>query len=170
MNFFRNVLNFLSILLVFAFCVIQNPEVAFADNSDNNINTQLIDNPSGHNVSIYPPVDESGATVLDAYGPGKNGTIDLRKKRMTFAGHATGSLLYSNYYFTGKKSIVINVKNNLSKKLKVKIYASNNRVIPVKTLTVKPNVTYGTSVDGLKSDKKYFLTFSAPSNFEGYVR
>ncbi|WP_059171990.1 hypothetical protein [Bacillus sp. FJAT-27445] len=91
--------------------------------------------------------------------------------QMDFSGSAQGSALYTNKYFTGKSSVNIYVRNSHSSaKLTVKIIDIDGWFGGVvKTYTIEPGYQLYANPTGLDSKGRYYLEFSAPSNFSGYV-
>lgn len=122
------------------------------------------------NVSMEAPLEETENDVA-LYGLVKRGTdkvTDLNSSALTFAGHASGSTLYTNKHFTGKNSIGYSITNDCDEKLTVKFYTSSGW-FKSKAITIEANATLTGTIDGLDSDKLYYLTFSAPSDFSGSV-
>ena len=90
-----------------------------------------------------------------------------------FSGYAERTGLYTNYYFTGKTSYSVEVTNNSAKKtLKVIAYKINEKgkKVKLKTVTVKPNVISQFKISDLNSSDSILLYFSAPCDFEGYIK
>lgn len=91
-----------------------------------------------------------------------------------FNGQANGqAALYTNYLFTGVNSLAISVKNNHNTELKVKVrrrysIGSMPASSTVTTFTVNKNSTVSKSVS-VNANYKYYLEFSSPSNFNGYI-
>lgn len=118
-----------------------------------------------YNVSTEAPEETS------TYGLSKPSTdkcVDLNEEKLTFAGNAQGSTLYTNKHFTGKSSIGYSITNDCNTKLTVKFYTSSGW-FKSKKITVEANATLTGTIDGLDADKLYYLTFSAPSDFSGSV-
>lgn len=81
-----------------------------------------------------------------------------------FAGEANGQTLYTNYKFKGKTSYKITINNNHeSKTLTVKCRGVSG------TAKVKPGSTGTISISGIKDNKTFYVSFSAPSYFDGTV-
>ncbi len=92
-----------------------------------------------------------------------------------FNGSANGQAsLYTNYLFTGVDTLAISVKNNhKSNALKVKVcqrinLGKNSISKTIDSFTVYSGNTYSTSVK-VSSSNRYYLEFSSPSNFNGYI-
>lgn len=92
-----------------------------------------------------------------------------------FNGSANGQAsLYTNYLFTGVNTLAISVKNNhKSNALKVKVCQRINVgdysiSKTIESFTVYSGNTVSRSVK-VDSSKRYYLEFSSPSNFNGYI-
>lgn len=124
------------------------------------------------NVSTEPPVvqDQGGVSTFGLEAPFTSQVWNLvDKKQMDFAGAADGSPLYTNNNFKGKSQVSVNIKNFLDKKLTVVLYKQGS-FGSVTTITVNPNAELLTSINNLDANGLYYLRFSAPSDFKGYVK
>ncbi|HGE5782754.1 TPA: hypothetical protein ACGGHE_004797 [Bacillus pseudomycoides] len=101
--------------------------------------------------------------------PNKSDVVDLNKKQMDFSGKANGIMLYTNNHFTGKSTVAYSITNSSSYDLTVKIY-EYDAWSATQTLTVNKNSTSTGNIAGLDSSKLYYMSFSAPSDFAGYVK
>lgn len=82
-----------------------------------------------------------------------------------FGGEASNSTLYTNYKFKGKTSYTITINNNHgSKTLSVRCIGAKGSV------KVKAGKTGTIKISGIKADKTFYISFSAPSNFDGTVK
>ncbi len=109
---------------------------------------------------------------IGTYGlskPSTSNVVDLTIEQMGFQGSAEGSTLYTNSYFKGKSTITYSITNNSSTKLTVKIFTENGW-FATETLIVNANSTSTGTVSGLNTSTLYYMSFSAPSNFKGYVK
>lgn len=125
---------------------------------------------NNYNISTESSEKELGAEI-SMYGfskPSKKKYVNLNDEALTFSGHADGSTLYSNKYFTGKSSIGYSITNDSDSKLTVKFYTSSGWV-KSKKITVEGNATLTGTISGLDDSKLYYLTFSAPSDFNGSI-
>ncbi|AJC27109.1 MULTISPECIES: hypothetical protein [Bacillus] len=102
--------------------------------------------------------------------PNSNSIVNLTKNKLTFAGQATGNTLYSNSYFQGKSSISYSITNNIGTKLTVKVWNDSDWIFATETLTVNANGTATGTIKNLDANALYYLSFSAPSDFSGYVQ
>lgn len=118
-------------------------------------------------VSTRPPV-ESIITPDGLDKPGTDKYVNLNDGELTFSGSAGRSTLYTNKHFKGKSSIEYSITNDCDKKLTVKFYTSSGW-FKSKAITVEANATLTGTIDGLDKDKLYYLTFSAPSDFNGSI-
>ncbi|MCG3418359.1 hypothetical protein [Oceanobacillus jordanicus] len=126
-------------------------------------------------VSTEEPVSEDpeagGFSTFGLYEPGSSHNV-VRSGRMTFAGKADVSYLYTNKNFTGSSSYKLQIKNfHGSNQLKVDLYKKgtlwSSKVI---TYYVNAGSTRYAYPSGLDHEEDYFLRFDSPSNFEGYVQ
>lgn len=118
-----------------------------------------------HNVSTEPP------EAISTYGLSKPSTdkyVDLNDETLTFQGNAQASTLYTNKHFTGKAKIGYSITNDCDSKLTVKFYTSDGW-FKSKKITIEGNATLTGTMDGFDADELYYLTFSAPSDFNGSV-
>jgi len=107
--------------------------------------------------------------IADGLGrPSKDTCVNLVVKELTFAGVADHSVLYSNSCFTGKDNPAYDITNYSGSELKVKVH-SMSTFLTVCTIKVPANETLSGTLSGVKADKKYYLTFDAPSDFSGKV-
>lgn len=127
-----------------------------------------------YNVSTVAPTEtnvETNIGGISIYGldkPSTSNYVDLNSKPLTFAGNAQGSTLYTNKHFTGKSTVGYSITNYSNSKLTVKFYTSKGW-FNSKKITIEANATLTGTISGLDSDKLYYLTFSAPSDFSGSV-
>lgn len=84
-----------------------------------------------------------------------------------FSGYATGSSLYTNYYFKNKTSYTVYVENSGSTALKVQL---KDRFKTYGTITVPANGSTTQTISGVSSNAGVYLKFYAPSNFTGYIK
>ncbi|WP_455931122.1 hypothetical protein [Priestia aryabhattai] len=112
---------------------------------------------------------DGGFTVFSIERPSTKNVKDLNDGQLSFSGIASGSTLYTNSHFKGKSTIKYHIKNSSSSKLTVKIISSAS-LFASKTLTVNPSSTADGTVKDLDKKKLYYISFSAPSNFSGYVK
>lgn len=88
-----------------------------------------------------------------------------------FSGVADSSDLYTNYYFTNASQVVIHVDNlHETERLKVRVIIKRDQGIQISTDTtyIEPGHSEEWTVN-LDSNKSYFLRFSGPSDFEGWI-
>lgn len=127
-----------------------------------------------YNVKSEAPVESSIKTNIGEISikglskPSKDSYVNLNTESLTFAGHATGSTLYTNKHFKGKSTINYSITNDCDSKLTVKFYTSKGW-FKSKKITVEANATLTGIIDGLDASKLYYLTFSAPSDFSGVI-
>ncbi len=127
-----------------------------------------------YNVCTEAPTEVSiennigGVSIQGLGKPGTDKYVNLNSEKLTFAGHAQGSTLYTNKHFKGKSKISYSITNDCDTKLTVKFYTSNGW-FNSKKITVEGNATLTGTIDGLDDSKLYYLTFSAPSDFSGSV-
>lgn len=119
-------------------------------------------------TEIPEEVVSGGVSTYGLSKPSTSKYVDLNDESLTFSGHANNSTLYTNKHFTGKSSIGYSITNDCNTKLTVKFYTSSGW-FKSKKITVEANATLTGTIDGLKADKLYYLTFSAPSDFSGSV-
>ena len=124
------------------------------------------------NVSTEPPVvsieeDSISPSTIDK--PKESSYVDLTKEQLNFSGSANNSTLYTNKHFKGKTKISYSVKNSSSSDLKVKIFKAG-AFFSTDSFTVKAKSTLTGTISGLDKSDLYYLSFSAPSNFSGYVK
>lgn len=120
------------------------------------------------NVSTVAPIDEDSQTTYGLDKPSSSKYVDLNDESLYFKGKANGSYLYTNSCFTGKENVGYVLTNNINTKLTVKLYKIGG-MFAVKTLTIDGNSTSVGKIYGLESSEKYYLRFSYPSDFDGYV-
>ncbi len=127
---------------------------------------------TNHGVSENPPADieaentEDGISTQGLSKPTE--THNLKNGKMTFAGTAQASDLYTNKNFTGASSVSIEVHNFKAENLTYKLY-KKGKVFAVETFVLKPNQSQ-VSVRSLDSTGKYYIKFMGPSNFSGSVK
>lgn len=112
-----------------------------------------------------------GVTVFSIAKPSKDSVKNLNDGKLSFAGSAGESTLYTNSHFKGKSKISYSITNSSATKLTVKIIKSGS-LIATKTLTIEPKSTLTGTVDKLNKDSLYYMSFKAPSSysFSGYVK
>lgn len=125
-------------------------------------------------MGTTPPVvsEESDTEITPQYTNPPTNVVNLATNgTMDFQGSSTGSTLYLNNAFTGVSKIFIWCENfHSSSTLTVTLYKMN--LIGTTTIgsyRFEVGTGGGTFVSGLDSSAKYYLSFSAPSNFSGYV-
>ena len=102
--------------------------------------------------------------------PDSSDVVNLTKSQMDFAGQALSAILYTNNHFKGKSTVSYKIKNlNPERKLTVKVY-EEGAWFATQTLNIDPSSTSTGTISGLDKTKKYYLSFAAPSHFEGYVK
>lgn len=157
----------LSILLVMLFF---NSTVVFAD-------TEQLSRSSDENITIenagaiteVPEINIEDNIAPFGINPPATAHNLKTQGRMNFSGVASGSTLYSNYYFIGKPEARIQIKNNhASKDLKVRVY-KKNALYPTWERVVYSGWTVNAHILNLDSNGLYYIKFDAPSNFTGYV-
>lgn len=109
---------------------------------------------------------DSAISVLGYNTPGSS--VNLNDQRLTFAGTADRSTLYTNKGFYGKTRVLISVTNYRDSKLTVTLYKKGNP-LKVKSWKIPANSGMAVSVTNLDKTAKYYLKFTAPSDFKGYV-
>lgn len=120
------------------------------------------------NVSTEAPTETNISRGLGR--PSEDECVNLTEKELEFAGEATHSTLFTNSCFTGKSSVDYSITNRYDRTLVVKVYSMSNPFISVKTIKVEANTTATGTIDDLKADKKYYLSFAGPSDFTGKVK
>lgn len=96
--------------------------------------------------------------------------MDLSEEALYFAGEAERSTLYTNSHFKGKESVKYSITNNSTYSLTVKVYKANTLFdTKVTTIKVAANSTAASTISDLDKSGLYYLSFSAPSDFEGKV-
>lgn len=121
------------------------------------------------NVSTEPPTILDDIITFGLDKPSSSKVKDLKDGKMTFSGNATGSTLYTNNNFKGKTSIEYSITNDHDKTLTVKLYTSPGW-FKTKKIEVAGKATLSGTMDGLEKGTLYYLTFSTPSDFSGYVQ
>lgn len=109
---------------------------------------------------------DSMISLLGLNVPGSS--VNLNDGRLPFGGTADTSTLYTNKGFYGKTKVLISVTNYRDSKLKVTLYKKGN-LLSVKSWKVPANSGMAVSVANLDKTAKYYLKFTAPSDFKGYV-
>ncbi|MEG1312456.1 MAG: hypothetical protein RR942_08705 [Romboutsia sp.] len=122
-----------------------------------------------YSTPIIKELNPEDLTLFGLDPPSSTSVQNLNSGQLSFSGSAEISTLYTNKCFTGKSTISYNIKSTSSKKLTAKIYTSNG-LFASKTLTVNPSSSASGKITGLDSTKKYYISFSASSNFSGYVK
>lgn len=87
-------------------------------------------------------------------------------------GFAEGSTLYSNKCFHGVKTITMTIRNDSSEDLVVTLYKYGflNIERTVQKVTIPADGKgYYAAFENLDDDAHYYFSFSAPSDFRGYV-
>lgn len=122
------------------------------------------------NVSTEPPNDEEEGLFSIKSLSKPSSFIDISNGgRIDFGGTASSSTLYLNNGFTGVASVWIEVQNHSQYDLTVKCYRDEFIDIRVDTEIISSGSTTYYSITGLDANKKYYLAFLAPSDFDGYV-
>ena len=90
--------------------------------------------------------------------------------RYNFAGQGNGSAdLYTNYMFTGVDPLLVHVENEGDTAITVKVKKKGTIITTtVHTFTVPANSIKIETVD-VNANSNYYLAFSCPSKFSGYV-
>ncbi|MCI8593542.1 MAG: hypothetical protein HFI88_14660 [Lachnospiraceae bacterium] len=158
-------------LLALAFIVTCNSNSILAAGT-NNLSADEY-NEYGLNVSTEIP--SMGTDGISPYGlkrPGKGSPVNIGKNgTLTFHGNAKESTLYTDKCFTGISRVLITVKNKNSSELVVRLYEKETESSgSIRTIKVKANSSSSTKITGLSSKKHYYLSFKAPSWFEGNVK
>ncbi|WP_455718327.1 hypothetical protein [Anaerosporobacter sp.] len=124
------------------------------------------------NVSTTPPGTMNNSEISTYTVNPPDSYIDLTGK-MEFEGTAKSDDLYLNKAFTGVKGVDVNVKNNSSSTLKVTLYKyswyQNFHKEAITSFTVVPNQYVIHPITGLSSSSAYYLGFSAPCDFKGFL-
>lgn len=123
------------------------------------------------NLSVNPPIlCEKG---ISTYGLGSPSTDNVYANgtQSYVSGEANNSKLYTNKCFYGVSKITASIVNESDKKLTVRLYnyVGAARIATTKTATISAGSKGSFHFDGLKSTTYYYLSFSAPSNFHGFV-
>jgi hypothetical protein len=126
------------------------------------------------NVGIFPPAvsEESDTGITPQFTFPPTNVVNLATNgTMNFQGSATGSTLFLNNAFTGVTKIFIWCENfHPSSTLTMTLHKMNLiGTTTIGTYKLEVGTGGGTFVGGLDSSAKYYLSFSAPSNFSGYV-
>jgi hypothetical protein len=129
------------------------------------------------NVSTKLPsdavIDESskGPVIITPYGTGTPTSSHnlVTSGQMNFSGQASHSTLYTNKFFTGTSNLEVYVDSRISTDLTFKVY-KNTSSSPIYTGKVTGGGVKAVTFAGLSSTGKYYISFSAPSNFTGYVK
>ncbi|WP_313182791.1 hypothetical protein [Lacrimispora sp.] len=109
---------------------------------------------------------EIPGTSVATRGLGKPTDVwNISNEPYDFGGSADNSTLYTNYKFKGKTSYTITVNNDHNKTLTVKCVGAKGGNKKIKggnsaTFTVTTN----------KVDNTFYISFLAPSNFDGTVK
>lgn len=125
----------------------------------------------GINLSMTPPfIYEEGIHARDTIAPSKDNVYENGTQKNVY-GEAGNSTLYTNKCFYGVNKITGSIINESNKKLKVRLYkyAGNLRVSTSKTVTINAGSKGSFHFDELDSNTYYYLSFSSPSNFHGFV-
>lgn len=155
----KNLLSILTILTLLLPLIIPSKVVA----STNNVN-----------IGITPPISSENTnddiTPYDVFPPSI--IVNLRNYgTMNFSGEAQNSQLFLDKGFTGVSNIYIWIENfHPSSTLRMSVHRME--VIGttiVATYDFEVGTGGGVFVNGLNSNKNYYISFSAPSNFAGYV-
>ena len=109
---------------------------------------------------------DSMINLLGLNVPGSS--VNLNDGRLPFGGTADTSTLYTNKGFYGKTRVLISVTNYRDSKLTVTLYKKGNP-LKVKSWKIPANSGMAVSVTNLDKTAKYYLKFTAPSDFKGYV-
>lgn len=161
---------FLSVLIVFVSFSTVSAETSYEVDLDEN--ERMPTESFGVSTEVPgDPVEEEEGQIrpFGIYKPGSTHDIYMNG-RMDFAGVASGSILYTNKNFKGYSSYKMRINNRSSSTLTVKIHKNTTFLDPVvKTYTVSPNSTRYAYPGGLDANQIYFISFSAPSNFNGYI-
>lgn len=119
---------------------------------------------------VEPGVGEPNLIV--PYGTSKpTSTWNLSTQgRYDFNGSTSGPTLYTNYLLTGKSSVKIWVRNNhhqysLKFKVKRKDLVFDNTIGSYEVAVGKD----GTFTVSLDKSSNYYIEFSPPNNFSGYI-
>lgn len=123
-----------------------------------------------YNVSTVRPVVNWGISTYDLGKPSTSAYVDLSEEALYFAGEAERSTLYTNSHFKGKESVKYSITNDSTYSLTVKVYKANTLFdTKVATIKVAANSTAAGTISDLDKSGLYYLSFSAPSDFEGKV-
>ena len=89
--------------------------------------------------------------------------------RYNFAGQGNGSAdLYTNYMFTGVDSLLVHVENEGDTAITVKVMKKGIIRTTIHTFTVPANSIKIETVN-VNANSNYYLAFSCPGRFSGYV-
>ncbi|WP_313579828.1 hypothetical protein [Lacrimispora sp.] len=89
---------------------------------------------------------------------------DISNKGYDFGGEAGNATLYTNYKFKGKTSYTITVNNKHNKTLTVKCIGAKGSV------KVKGGESASFKVTVKDKETKFYISFLAPSHFDGTVK
>lgn len=123
--------------------------------------------------NVGKTIPEITSDDLDTYAtskPSKENIWNIKTKgQYPFSGNATGSTLYTNYWLTGKTSYTVyTINNHSSKALKITPVSSTGGIFKGTTVPANARQQYTFSVN--KTSEKIYLKFSAPSDFDGYIK
>ena len=124
-------------------------------------------------IPVYAESDsdtDSGTTVTrDNSRPTANWNLSTNGQ-YNFSGYAAGTAdIYSLYNFTGVDPMCISVRN-LGSTYTITVKLIKNALIDytVETFTVAPGQRRVVTVD-VSSTSRYYLSFSAPCSFDGFI-
>lgn len=121
--------------------------------------TMYGNNPVTANAALKQP----SASLLSAELPKYADVWNLSYSSFSGGGTASYSTLYSNYNFTGVKSMRVFVTNKRNANLKVRVYEYGG-IFPYQEWTIVANKSVGTSFR-TKSNQYYYIQFDAPCSF-----
>lgn len=120
------------------------------------------------NTTTNPDYLDDGISTYDNSIP--SSTWNLSTKGIYyFSGNGTGQAnIYTLYNFTGVSRLDMTVINTGDTSIKVRVRKNSLIDTTVTTFTVSAGDTVVKSVD-VDKDNKYYLSFSSPCDFEGWI-
>lgn len=147
-------------LFLAIFMLLTCTTTAFASEKNNG----LTENPTYMDEGISTYGTEKPTKIWNLSQNGKN--------TYYFSGWSNMSTLYSEYLFTGAKSVTIQVTNSSTNNLTVKLLKKQTGIDWSSSTRsgIKPGDTLRWTVDSLSASSQYYLQFSSGCKVSGYIK
>lgn len=134
-------------------------------------NTTAFASEQNNGLTEHPIYVDDGIVTYGTSKPTKIWNLS-QKKTYNFSGWSFGNYLYTEYLFTGAKKVKIQVTNNYTENLTVKLLKKQSGIdwSSGTRSGIKPGDTLIWTVDSLNANSQYYLRFSKGCKVSGYIQ